>query len=38
LIVEVDEFREAFELYGPLEAGLLPDEALERLKVKTEEY
>jgi hypothetical protein len=38
LIIEVDEFRDGFEQHGPLEAGLEPDEALERLKVKTEEY
>jgi dynein heavy chain len=38
LIIEVDEFRDGFEQNGPLEAGLQPDEALERLKAKTEEY
>ena len=38
LIKEVDEFRDAFEKYGPLEPGLEPNEALERLKAKSEEY
>ena len=38
LIQEVDEFRDAFEKYGPLEPGLEPNEALERLKAKSEEY
>jgi len=38
LIQEVEEFRDAFEKYGPLEPGLEPNEALERLKAKSEEY
>jgi dynein heavy chain len=38
LIIEVDVFRDAFEKYGPLEPGLEPNEALERLKSKSEEY
>jgi dynein heavy chain len=38
LIEEVEDFRDAFEKYGPLEPGLEPNEALERLKAKSEEY
>jgi len=38
LIIEVDDFREAFLTTGPLEPGLEPHEALERLKAKREEY
>jgi dynein heavy chain len=38
LIVEVDDFREAFVKYGPSEPGLAPNEALERLKAKRDEF
>jgi len=38
LVVQVDVFRNAFEKYGPMEEGLEPNEALERLKAKREEY
>lgn len=38
LVVEVDDFKEAFDKYGPKEPGLAPNEALERLKAKREEF
>ena len=38
LIVDVEEFRKNFEEHGPMVAGIAPREALNRLRIFSEEY
>ena len=38
MVTDVQEFRQSFEKYGPAVPGLEPREALNRLKMYSEEY
>lgn len=38
MVVDVDEFRTNFETKGPMDKGITPREALDRLKQFSDEY